>query len=1064
MKKKTNFIKMIQWWGILILITIGGCIVALDIVTSCHDFNSRSDQMRADYISRQKQIIRNEVDRVVAMINHEKAKSEALTRSKIKSRVYEAYSIAQNIYQQNKTSETRPKIQKMILDALRPIRFENGSGYYFATRLDGLQILFSDKPEMEGLNLLNFQDAQGQYVIKDMIEIARQPGEGFYEYYWTKPDAAGNDFKKISFIKRFKPFDWFIGTGLYVKDVEDDINSDLLSAISRMRFGKEGYIFVNRFNGDALVSNGKIISGVKKLWEVFNANPEKTKKIFDMEMNAALKPEGDYIYYSLIKLTAPDKEAPKVSFIYGIPDLQWLVGAGVYLDDVDADIAVMHMKLNNHIKKKVTYSILIVVGITALFLFLFNLIIHRFRKDVNLVISFFNRAATSDEKIDRDRVQFNEFDRMAKHANKMLQNSLHDRHALLDERERLFVTLRSIGDGVMTTDKSGSIEFMNQTAEQLTGWRIEEAEGKHLTDVFHIVNSQTNDKVENPVDKVLENGKIAGLANHTMLISRNGTKYQIADSAAPIKDHEGKIRGVVLVFRDVTKQYRIREALRQSEERFRQVYEHMAVGVARVSIDFHIENANEAYCRILGYSEEELIGKHLRDITHPETLEENLRLQSQLAMGEIDHYRMEKRFLHKDGSVVHGILDANVVRDTKGKPCYFLGSVLDITQQKKAEQELQKMEKLKSVGTLAGGIAHDFNNIMMGLFGNISLARAKLSKDSPAVKFLKEAEKSMNRAIRLTKQLLTFAKGGAPVKEDVGIGALVEEVVLFDLSGSHVKPVFNTAKELWKAQVDKGQIQQVLSNLTINARQAMPDGGHLRITLENADEPAELPPGLRPGKYIRVVMQDEGTGIDPKHLDRIFDPYFSTKQTGSGLGLATVFSIIQKHGGHITVDSQLGKGATFTLYLPASESRQFHEAKPPASTAPVAEQKAEILVMDDEETVLSVTRQMLEKYGFSAQGATDGKQAIAMYKQSMEAGEPFSLVIMDLTIPGGTGGKEAIKELIAIDPGAKAIVSSGYATDPVMADYGDYGFKGRLMKPFNMKALIEEVTRVIEIT
>jgi len=209
-------------------------------------------------------------------------------------------------------------------------------------------------------------------------------------------------------------------------------------------------------------------------------------------------------------------------------------------------------------------------------------------------------------------------------------------------------------------------------------------------------------------------------------------------------------------------------------------------------------------------------------------------------------------------------------------------------------------------------------------------------------------------------------------------------------------------------------------------------------------------------------VQDDGTGIDQKHLDRIFDPYFTTKQTGSGLGLATVFSIIKKHGGHIAADSEVGKGTALTLYLPASESRQIHETKPLAATASATDQKARILIMDDEEVVLAVTTKMLKKSGFSAETASGGKQVIAMYKQSIEAGEPFDLVIVDLTVPGGIGGKEAIKELIAINPDAKVIVSSGYSTDPVMADYSDYGFKGRLMKPFNMENLTKEVTRVIK--
>jgi signal transduction histidine kinase len=243
---------------------------------------------------------------------------------------------------------------------------------------------------MEGLNLLDLQDTRGQYVIKDMIAIAKQSGEGFYEYHWTKPDSVGNDFKKISFIKRFEPYDWFIGTGLYVDDVEDQIKANLLSTISRIRFGKEGYIFINRLNGDALVSNGKLFSGTKKLWEVFNKDPEKMKDIFDKEYNAALTPQGDYIYYSHIKLTTPNKESPKASFIYGIPDLQWLVGAGVYLDDVETDIALMQTELNNQIKVKMFYSILIVLGIVALFFLFFNWLNRGLRNDFVLRFSGFD--------------------------------------------------------------------------------------------------------------------------------------------------------------------------------------------------------------------------------------------------------------------------------------------------------------------------------------------------------------------------------------------------------------------------------------------------------------------------------------------------------------------------------------------------------------------------------------------------------------------------------------------------------------------------------------------------
>jgi signal transduction histidine kinase len=250
------------------------------------------------------------------------------------------------------------------------------------------------------------------------------------------------------------------------------------------------------------------------------------------------------------------------------------------------------------------------------------------------------------------------------------------------------------------------------------------------------------------------------------------------------------------------------------------------------------------------------------------------------------------------------------------KPDHFVAAFMETTTQKRAEIELQKMQKMQTFGTLAGGIAHDFNNILMGLFGNIALAKTELPEAHPAFKPLEDAGKSMGRAISLTQQLLTLSKGGAPIKESLSLGSLCEEVARFDLSGSNVMLVLNQPADLWMAKADKGQIQQVISNLTINARQAMPNGGHLYITLENATLTDRTIPVLPAGRYVRMTVRDEGTGIDPKSIDRIFDPYFTTKQTGSGLGLATTYSIIKKHGGRIEVASEFGKGATFTLYLP----------------------------------------------------------------------------------------------------------------------------------------------------
>lgn len=450
-------------------------------------------------------------------------------------------------------------------------------------------------------------------------------------------------------------------------------------------------------------------------------------------------------------------------------------------------------------------------------------------------------------------------------------------------------------------------------------------------------------------------------------------------------------------------------------------------------------------------------------IHHSEDLERvKAWLMEIISAGEKKLPPTEFRINCHDGTLIDIYIEGRI-EFKDGEAVKVFGTCQDITEQKKIEKELQKMQKLKSVGTLAGGIAHDFNNILMGLFGNISIAKDKLSKDHPGFKFLEETEKSMDRATRLTKQLLTFAKGGAPVKEDISIGALAKEIARFDLSGSNVRLVFEPADDLWMAQVDKGQIQQVFSNLTINADQAMPDGGHLRITLANAVVSENDVPNLCPGKYIKVSVGDEGGGIEQKYLDRIFDPYFTTKQAGCGLGLATVISIINKHNGHIDVDSELGRGTNFTFYLPAVERQGRSETtQSVVMEDPKSEQTARVLVMDDEKVILNVTQKMLERIGYGVETAFCGEQAIEMCKQAVAAGEPFGFVIMDLTIPGGIGGKEAIREILAIDPNARVIVSSGYADDPVMANYADYGFKGMVAKPYTLDELREVISRILE--
>ncbi|HIJ90989.1 MAG: PAS domain-containing protein [Desulfobulbaceae bacterium] len=501
---------------------------------------------------------------------------------------------------------------------------------------------------------------------------------------------------------------------------------------------------------------------------------------------------------------------------------------------------------------------------------------------------------------------------------------------LATEQERLAVTLRSIGDGVITTDTSGRVVLVNKVAEALTGWSQGEASGRPFEEVFHLL-TKSREHYRNPVETVLRTGQIFLLEESVILVSRQGRELVIADSGAPIRDKDSKIIGVVVVFRDITRQMQL-------------------------------------------------------------------------------------------------------------------------------EEESLKVKKLESVGVLAGGIAHDFNNILAAILGNINLARLDASIKEETQRLLLAAEKASLRARDLTQQLLTFSKGGEPVKETSSLQEIIRDSANFVLHGEKVACKFEFSDDLRLVDIDKGQISQVIQNMIINANHAMPNGGLIKVGCENID--SSFDPRLFPGEnYVKISISDNGIGIPANVIEKIFDPYFSTKSKGSGLGLAICHSIISKHNGHIDVTSRPGEGTTFTIILPSlTHSKQKHAA-PDESIAQV--QHAKILIMDDDEVLRELARDMLSHLGHDVVVAQDGEEAIRLYGEALNSTAPFDLTIMDLTIPGGMGGEDAVKELLKINPEAKVIVSSGYSNDKIMANYKQYGFCAALVKPYQIKDLMKVMGEVL---
>ena len=494
----------------------------------------------------------------------------------------------------------------------------------------------------------------------------------------------------------------------------------------------------------------------------------------------------------------------------------------------------------------------------------------------------------------------------------------------------------------------------------------------------------------------------------------------------------------------------IENLLREREKLYEMLLENMAQGIYLLK-GKHFEYVNPAFCKITGYSFEELTSPEFnieRLFTEETKKIIDKRFKARRNKKDIPS-RYQVKIVTKDGDIKD--LELDTVLISNEEETQILGFVKDVTEELKIRKELQRLEKLESIGLLAGGIAHDFNNILMGIVGNLSLAKMHLKPDDKLYEIISDAEQIAFSAKSLTNQLLTFSKGGTPVKKVIDIKPFLRQWVSFALRGSNLKPLFSIDENLYNVEVDPGQISQVINNLVLNARDAMPEGGILEVGAENFLIEKNHPLPLKPGKYVKISIRDHGVGIPEKYLDRIFDPFFTTKQKGSGLGLAVSFSIVKQHGGHITVYSELGKGTVFHLYLPSAEETvsEEHSEKEEVFTG-----GGRILIMDDQKIVVKVLSKMLKELGFSeVEISYNGEEAINKYKEYFNAGKIFDFVILDLTVPGGMGGKEVVKKILEINPDAKVIVSSGYSNDPIMSNYEEYGFSGIIVKPFTMESL-----------
>jgi PAS domain S-box-containing protein len=583
----------------------------------------------------------------------------------------------------------------------------------------------------------------------------------------------------------------------------------------------------------------------------------------------------------------------------------------------------------------------------------------------------------------------------------------------------------------------GMYVSINEGFTAITGYTAADVAGRTSLALSLWVDPHDRERL---VESLRRNGEVRNL--EARFRAKDGSLRQGQMSAAIVEI--GGVPHIVSVTRDVTESRLAEEQLRESERRFRDLAESLPLPVFEMDLQGRFTYVNHAALEAFGYTAEEVAaGLNVFQMIAPGDRERTRANFARRVAGEPESYQ-EYRGLRKDGGeFAFTVAVGPILRE--GRVAGLRGIVSDLTVRRQLEEERLKAQKLESLGTLAGGIAHDFNNLLQAVFGGVSMAKLSLEDPARARALLEQAEKALQQSVSLTSQLLTFAKGGQPVRRPVDLRQLVGEAARLVLSGSRAECDLRIDADLWAVEADEGQIAQVVQNLVLNADQAMPGGG--RITIRARNLPATGPAA---GGHVEIVVRDEGAGIPPGDLPRIFDPYFTTKEKGSGLGLASVYSIVRNHGGTITAASVPGEGAAFTVTLPASGGTP---AAGPGKEEPARPRRGRILLMDDEELVRRVAGDMLRQIGHEVVLAARGEDALARYREALSAGRPFDAVVLDLTVRGGLGGLETLRGLQEMDPGVKAVVSSGYSDDDALAEHRRRGFRGFLKKPYTIRAL-----------
>ncbi|MHB1587927.1 MAG: PAS domain S-box protein [Acidiferrobacteraceae bacterium] len=604
----------------------------------------------------------------------------------------------------------------------------------------------------------------------------------------------------------------------------------------------------------------------------------------------------------------------------------------------------------------------------------------------------------------------------------------------IEARLHLAAIVESSDDAIISKTLDGVILSWNGGAERVFGYGADETIGQPIS--ILIPKERLGEEVE-ILRKIRQGQRVEHY--ETVRRRKDGRSIEVSLTISPIRTDQGVIVAASKVARDISARKLSERALRSIEARLGLVINNTPIILCAFDERRRVTLLEGRGLALIGFSGSPDTIAERWETTRPEWLRHAMArcfdsLSPTVDTGRIGTCWFEAHFVP--------------LLDEDGRIECVTGVLLDITSQRHLQEELFRASKLESIGVLAAGIAHDFNNVLTAIAGNLALTRLRVQDDTEVGSAVLAAEQAALRARGLTQQLLTFTKGGKPVTRRMCADRAVREAVDFAMRRSGVATELCIAPDLWPIAGDEGQIAQMLHNLLINAEQAMPSGGRITVRAQNTCV-GSAESVLAPGDYVRIDIEDTGSGIRPEHVAKIFDPFFTTKTTGSGLGLTSSYWIVKNHGGLMTVASTWGVGSTFTMLLP----RSTEPSELPAPAAPLLRGRGHILFMDDEPAILDFAERVLPVLGYRVVLVARGEEAIERFEQALAIGDPFDIVMLDLVIRDGLGGLETLNELHQRDPDVVAVVSSGYANDPIMAEFRSHGFFARVAKPYSVETL-----------